>query len=55
MNDDDDRYDPRIDDQDDGLDENGNFKFECPRYFIKGEGWYCPLIGTEECDWDCPE
>ena len=39
---------------DDSLDENGNFKFECARFWIKSEGWYCPMAGTEECDWECP-
>jgi hypothetical protein len=43
------------DDQHDGLDEDGNIPFECSRYWIKGEGWYCPMAGTEECDWECPE
>jgi hypothetical protein len=43
-------------DQDDGLDEDGNIKFECARFWIagKGGGWFCPLQGSEECDWECP-
>lgn len=43
-------------DQDDGLDDDGNFPFDCPRFWVsgKGGGWYCPLAGTEECDWECP-
>ena len=45
---------------DDGLDEDGNFPFECPRYWIAVRGgkkgyWHCPLAGTEECDWECNE
>ena len=42
-------------DQDDGLDDDGNFPFDCPRFWVsgKGGGWYCPLAGTEECDWEC--
>ena len=39
---------------DDGLDEDGNFLFECARYW-DGTGWHCPLAGTEDCDWECPE
>lgn len=44
-------------DQDDGLDEDGNIPFDCPRFWVsgKGGGWHCPLVGTEECDWECPE
>lgn len=49
------RYDEMDFDQDDDLDEDGNPKFECARFWIKGEGWYCPMAGTEECDWECPE
>lgn len=41
------------DDSDDGLDEDGNPPFECARFWIKGEGWYCPMAGSEECDWEC--
>lgn len=50
----DDRYDDDFE-QDDGLDQDGNILFECAAFWIKGEGWHCPLAGTEECDWDCPE
>ena len=28
-------------------------EFECAEYWT-GSEWYCPLAGTEECDWDCP-
>lgn len=27
--------------------------FECAG-FNDGTGFYCPLWGSEECDWDCP-
>lgn len=27
--------------------------FECAG-FNDGTGFYCPLWGTEECDWECP-
>lgn len=27
--------------------------FECAGY-DDGSGFYCPLWGTEECDWECP-
>lgn len=48
------------DDHDDGLDEDGNFRFECAAYWVKGDRktkgyWHCPLAGSEECDWECPE
>ncbi len=26
--------------------------FECAGYYIDGE-FYCPIAGTEECDWEC--
>jgi hypothetical protein len=39
---------------DDGLDDDGNFPFECPAYWPNGQ-WVCPLAGTEECDWECQE
>jgi hypothetical protein len=46
--------------EDDGLNEDGNFKFECAAYWIPSSGktkgyWHCPLAGTEECDWECKE
>jgi hypothetical protein len=28
-------------------------EFECTG-FNDGSGFYCPLWGSEECDWDCP-
>ena len=56
MSDQDDQFYDHLDyEQDDGLDEDGNIPFECARFWIKGEGWYCPMAGTEECDWECPE
>lgn len=39
---------------DEGLDEDGNFPFECPAYW-DGGAWHCPLAGTEDCDWECQE
>ena len=27
--------------------------FECAKYY-DGTGFYCPLWGSEECDWECP-
>jgi hypothetical protein len=27
--------------------------FECAG-FNDGTGFYCPLWGSEECDWECP-
>ncbi|WP_341896425.1 hypothetical protein [Sphingobium sp. YR657] len=38
---------------DEGLDGDGNFLFECAG-FNDGSGFYCPLWGSEECDWECP-
>ena len=29
-------------------------EFECAG-FNDGTGFYCPLWGSEECDWECPE
>jgi hypothetical protein len=46
----DDPYD-YIDDEDDEPEE---FGFECAAYIVNGR-WYCPIAGTEDCDWDCPE
>lgn len=29
--------------------------FECAGYYPEPAGeFYCPLWGTEECDWECP-
>lgn len=28
-------------------------EFECAG-FNDGTGFYCPLWGSEECDWECP-
>lgn len=40
-------------DDDDDFDPEGP-AFECAGY-NDGSGFYCPLWGTEECDWECPE
>lgn len=30
-------------------------EFECAGYYPEPAGeFYCPLWGTEECDWECP-
>lgn len=41
-----------MDDDDTGMDEG--FVFECAGW-NDGTGFYCPLWGSEECDWECPE
>ncbi|WP_146037334.1 hypothetical protein [Novosphingobium guangzhouense] len=28
-------------------------EFECAGY-NDGSGFYCPIWGTEDCDWECP-
>lgn len=38
------------DDLDQDEDEPG---FDCPMWF-DGHDWHCPLLGSEQCDWDCP-
>lgn len=47
----DDEYDddPLVDDE-----EGYGPAFECAG-FDDGSGWYCPLWGSEECDWDFPK
>jgi hypothetical protein len=35
-------------------DGDGQFDFECHGFFIDG-AFYCPMAGTEECDWECDE
>lgn len=40
-------------DDDDDFDPEGP-AFECAG-FNDGSGFYCPLWGSEECDWECPE
>lgn len=40
-------------DDDDDFDPEGP-AFECAG-FDDGSGFYCPLWGSEECDWECPE
>ena len=43
------------DDDDDGDDCSPEGPaFECAGY-NDGTGFYCPLWGSEECDWECPE
>lgn len=41
-----------FDEPDDDFDPEGP-AFECAGY-NDGSGFYCPLWGTEECDWECP-
>lgn len=53
MEEDFDHYDDFGHADDDGLDEDGNFTFECAAFMVDGR-LYCPIAGTEECDWDCP-
>lgn len=39
---------------DDEFDPEGP-EFECAGYYPEPAGeFYCPLWGTEECDWECP-
>ncbi len=40
-------------DDDDEFDPEGP-AFECAG-FNDGSGFYCPLWGSEECDWECPK
>jgi hypothetical protein len=28
------------------------FATECPAYWT-GQGWHCPIAGSEDCDWEC--
>jgi hypothetical protein len=41
-----------FDERDDDDDPEGP-AFEC-HGFNDGSGFYCPLWGSEECDWECP-
>lgn len=43
-----------VDDDDEPEDDEEDFY--CPRHWVpgKGGGWSCPLAGSEECDWECP-
>lgn len=46
-----------IDSFDDGVGDECNPEgpaFECAG-FNDGTGFYCPLWGSEECDWECPK
>ena len=43
---------PDYDDFED--DEDCEFDFECAGFFEENGRFYCPLWGTEECDWECP-
>ena len=38
-----------FDDDDQPAEDEG---FDCPAW-KDASGWHCPLIGSEECDWDC--
>lgn len=43
-----------MDYDDDEFDPEGP-TFECAGYYPEPAGeFYCPLWGTEECDWECP-
>jgi hypothetical protein len=33
--------------------EDVEITFDCPA-FLDGGHMYCPLAGTEDCDWECP-
>lgn len=48
--------DPGFDDFDDDDFDDDTDDFDCPRFWVagKGGGWHCPLAGTEDCDWECP-
>ena len=46
-------FDLYDDDDGDDCDPEGP-AFECAGY-NDGTGFYCPLWGSEECDWECPE
>lgn len=46
-------FDLYDDDDDDDFDPEGP-AFECAGY-NDGTRFYCPLWGSEECDWECPE
>ena len=41
-----------FDDDEDDQPEYG-FAFDCPSY-VDGDGRHCPLVGSEDCDWECP-
>ncbi len=36
-----------------GADDDDTDDFDCPMYWTGGE-WHCPLVGSEDCDWSCP-
>ena len=46
-----DRPDPDFDETDDDLEDE--FGFDCAAFWID-DAWFCPILGTEECDWECP-
>lgn len=49
-----DDWHPRDDFDDDPDDDDGyGFAFECAG-FMDGDRFYCPMWGSEECDWECP-
>ena len=49
-----DDWHPRDDCDDDPDDDGYGFAFECAGYYPDGKTFYCPMWGSEECDWECP-
>ena len=49
-----DDWHPRDDYDDDPDDDGYGFAFECAGYYRNGKTFYCPMWGSEECDWECP-
>lgn len=45
-------FDDHFGDNGDG-DSDSEARFECAAYLVGGRR-YCPIAGTEECDWECP-
>jgi hypothetical protein len=43
-----------FDDCDPDESEMGELSFECPAFWT-GKEWHCPLAGSEDCDWECPD
>lgn len=49
-----DNYDIYDDEGHEGEDD-GEFDFDCPAYYPPGsKAIYCPLQGSEDCEWECP-
>ena len=42
------------DDEPDDFASDEDSGFECAAYWT-GDGWHCPLAGSEECDWECTD